>query len=404
VLGPDGPSCGGFTCPATVAQAERWKLGQLAPGDELRFVPIASTTATQLRRRVSVVTASLRGDRHAPRLVGTSVRDGGILDAHEQPGRPLCTYRRAGDDFLLVEYGEMVLDLELRARVHVLERALHARAVEPIIDMTAGVRSLLIQFNASAIDHAELIELVREVDAELPAADELEVPGRIVHLPLSWEDPATLEAIQRYMDVVRDDAPWCPSNLEFIRRINGIDSIDAVRQIVFAASYLVLGLGDVYLGAPVATPIDPRHRLVTTKYNPARTWTAENSVGIGGAYLCIYGMEGPGGYQFIGRTVPVWYLGVDTPGEDPATPWLLRNFDQLRFFPVEAGDLVELRAEAKAGCLDLEIEPTTFRLAEHRAFLNANASSIDEFRAVQRAAFEAERQRWIECGEIDGDR
>ena len=73
---------------------------------------------------------------------------------------------------------------------------------------------------------------------------------------------------------------------------------------MFDASYLVLGLGDVYLGAPVATPLDPRHRLVTTKYNPARTWTPENAVGIGGAYLCVYGMEGPGGYQFVGRTVP----------------------------------------------------------------------------------------------------
>ena len=80
---------------------------------------------------------------------------------------------------------------------------------------------------------------------------------------------------------------------EFIRRINDLPDIDAVRQTVFDASYLVMGLGDVYLGAPVATPLDPRHRLVTTKYNPARTWTAENSVGIGGAYLCVYGMEGP---------------------------------------------------------------------------------------------------------------
>ena len=70
--------------------------------------------------------------------------------------------------------------------------------------------------------------------------------------------------------------------------------VDDVHRIVFDASYLVLGLGDVYLGAPVATPLDPRHRLVTTKYNPARTWTPENAVGIGGAYLCIYGMEGPG--------------------------------------------------------------------------------------------------------------
>ena len=44
---------------------------------------------------------------------------------------------------------------------------------------------------------------------------------------------------------------------------------------MFDADYLVLGLGDVYLGAPVATPVDPRHRMVTTKYNPARPWTPE---------------------------------------------------------------------------------------------------------------------------------
>jgi urea carboxylase len=84
--------------------------------------------------------------------------------------------------------------------------------------------------------------------------------------------------------------------------MNGLESVDDVYRTVFGASYLVLGLGDVYLGAPVATPLDPRHRLVTTKYNPARTWTPENAVGIGGAYLCVYGMEGPGGYQFVGRT------------------------------------------------------------------------------------------------------
>ena len=105
------------------------------------------------------------------------------------------------------------------------------------------------------------------------------------------------------MQSVRPDAPWCPDNIEFIRRINGLGSRDDVRDIVFDASYLVLGLGDVYLGAPVATPTDPRHRLVTTKYNPARTWTPQNAVGIGGAYLCIYGMESPGGYQLFGRTI-----------------------------------------------------------------------------------------------------
>ena len=33
ILGPDGPSCGGFVCPATIAQGELWKMGQLKPGD-----------------------------------------------------------------------------------------------------------------------------------------------------------------------------------------------------------------------------------------------------------------------------------------------------------------------------------------------------------------------------------
>jgi urea carboxylase len=54
---------------------------------------------------------------------------------------------------------------------------------------------------------------------------------------------------------------------------------------VFEASYLVLGLGDVYLGAPCAVPVNPMHRVVTTKMNPARTFTHEGTVGEGQAQL-----------------------------------------------------------------------------------------------------------------------
>ena len=148
---------------------------------------------------------------------------------------------------------------------------------------------------------------------------------------------------------VRADAPWCPSNIEFIRRINGLDSIDEVKRIVFDATYLVLGLGDVYLGAPVATPVDPRHRLVTTKYNPARTWTPDNVVGIGGAYLCIYGMEGPGGYQLFGRTCQMWNTYRVTDAFEPGKPWLLRFFDQIRFYPVSGEELARISRRVSRG-------------------------------------------------------
>ena len=192
-----------------------------------------------------------------------------------------------------------------------------------------------------------------------------------MHLPLAWNDSQTQLAIDRYRRTVRGDAPWCPSNLEFIRRINGLDSIDDIHRIVFDARYLVLGLGDVYLGAPVATPLDPRHRLVTTKYNPARTWTPENAVGIGGAYLCVYGMEGPGGYQFVGRTVQVWSRWHTPRGFEPNRPWLLRHFDQLQFFPVTEEELLDRRADIEHGRGGVDIEPTELRMADYHAFLDA---------------------------------
>jgi urea carboxylase len=245
-----------------------------------------------------------------------------------------------------------------------------------------------------------MLDVLRSAEDELPALDDVVVESRTVHLPLSWDDPATREAIARYMRSVRDDAPWCPWNIEFIRRINGLDSVDDVRRVVFDAEYLVLGLGDVYLGAPVAVPVDPRHRLVTTKYNPARTWTPENAVGIGGAYLCVYGMEGPGGYQFVGRTVPVWSRYGEGTHFDPATPWLLRFFDRIRWYPVDADTLLDLRAEARAGRLELEIEDGTFRRADYHAMLQRERDDIDAFRRMRQAAFETERQAWAESGEL----
>ncbi|PBC76458.1 urea carboxylase [Streptomyces sp. TLI_235] len=392
LLGPDGPSLGGFVCPATVVSGQRWKLGQLRPGDRVRFVPVTAEDAAALRRVPAAEPSATR-----PAIV-----DGGVL--HRTPAgddRPSVTYRRSGDDNLLVEYGPMQLDLALRMRVHALAERLAERRPEGVVDLTPGIRSLQVHVDPDILPLPELLELVRRIERALPATDRLVVPSRTVHLPLSWDDPATREAIQRYMAGVRDDAPWCPWNIEFIRRINGLTSVDEVYRTVFDAEYLVLGLGDVYLGAPVATPLDPRHRLVTTKYNPARTWTAENSVGIGGAYLCVYGMEGPGGYQFVGRTVQMWSGWQQRGPFEPGAPWLLRFFDRIRWYPVSAEELLEMRADMAAGRFALKVEEGEFALADHLRFLDENAAPIAEFRAVQAAAFAAERQAWEEAGEFD---
>ncbi|MDP9440977.1 MAG: carboxyltransferase domain-containing protein, partial [Actinomycetota bacterium] len=406
LLGPDGPSLGGFVCPATVVRAHLWKLGQLAPGDTVRLVPVEAEVAGELERRQETLVRTMAGPRSRSHVGIRSRRDphGGVLlrvDAGTGgDDRPAVTYRRSGDRHLLVEYGPMVLDLALRCRVHALDRWLADHPQPGVVDATPGIRSLLIQVDSRVSSVQALAEAMAAAEDELGRTGNLVIPSRVVHLPLSWDDPATLEAIARYMAHVREDAPWCPWNIEFIRRINGLGSVDDVYRTVFEASYLVLGLGDVYLGAPVATPLDPRHRLVTTKYNPARTWTPENAVGIGGAYLCVYGMEGPGGYQFVGRTVPVWSASAAGPNFDPGVPWLLRQFDQLRFHAVSADELLDLRHAVRAGTHQLRIEPTAFSLAEHQQFLTESAGAIGEFQSRQREAFAQERARWRDRGEV----
>ncbi|CAM5319098.1 urea carboxylase [Thauera mechernichensis] len=395
ILGPDGPSLGGFVCPVTVIEADLWQLGQLKAGDKLRFVPVALATARELagaRQAEAHTLAQPYPAYSAPITPASPI----VLELGEADTRLVA--RLSGDTHLLLEIGPAELDLVLRFRAHALMQAIEALGLDGLVDLTPGIRSLQLHYRPETLPLAELLERIAALWAGVCAQDDLEVPSRIVHLPLSWDDPACRLAIEKYMTTVRKDAPWCPSNLEFIRRINDLPDLDAVQRAVFEASYLVMGLGDVYLGAPVATPLDPRHRLVTTKYNPARTWTAENSVGIGGAYLCIYGMEGPGGYQFVGRTLQMWNRYRQVAAFD-GKPWLLRFFDQIRFHPVSAEALLRIRHDFPLGRHTIEIEPSTLRLSDYQAFLAREADGIAAFRAQQRAAFDAERERWIASGQ-----
>ena len=407
ILGPDGPSLGGFVCPATIIQAELWKMGQLKAGDKVRFIKVTQEDAASYELAQNSLIANLGGEPIKLSVNALSLHSPILTEIAESADQIKVAYRQSGDKYLLIEYGELVLDLNLRFRVHALMQWLEAKSINGIIDLTPGIRSLQVHFESLILPVKQLIQILQKGESELPSIDEMEVPTRIVHLPLSWDDVATQLAIEKYMQSVRKDAPWCEmvdghaSNIEFIRRINGLDSIQQVKDIVFNASYLTLGLGDVYLGAPVATPVDPRHRLVTTKYNPARTWTPENAVGIGGAYMCVYGMEGPGGYQFVGRTIQMWNRWNQTKDFVDGKPWLLRFFDQIRFYPVEAAELLQMREDFLHGKFKLKIEEQTFRLKDYNQFLNNEAETINAFKTKQQNAFDAERERWIASGQAN---
>ncbi|GGY49056.1 urea carboxylase [Bacterioplanes sanyensis] len=411
ILTHDGPSLGGFVCPVTIVQSELWKVGQVKPGDRIRFVPMTFEQALAQEQSIDQAIETLRPfselaneqakfGQPQSRFGQPSLEPGDTASATilaqlpASEGRPEAVYRQAGDKYILIEYGPVALDLSFRFRIHALMQALKQRGIAGLEEMAPGVRSLQIRYDSRVIHQQDLMQALLDTEASLPDSRNMSLKTRVVHLPMAFEDSATLDAVAKYQQSVQEKAPWLPNNVDFIQRINGLDSRDDVKRIIYDASYMVLGLGDVYLGAPCAVPVDPRHRLLTSKYNPARTFTAEGTVGIGGVYMCIYGMDSPGGYQLVGRTLPIWNKYLKNSQFAAGEPWLLKFFDQVRYYEVSEEELTQQREAFREGRLNVRITEEDFSLAEYQKFLENNDDSIRAFKQQQQAAFAKEVEHW----------
>lgn len=118
----------------------------------------------------------------------------------------------------------------------------------------------MIEHDPVQLPLSTLLTLLDQAEAVLPPSHSMTLPTRVINLPLAFNERWTHEAIAKYMRSVRSEAPYLPSNVDFIAANNGLEGPAAVKKSVLDTTYLVLGLGDVYLGAPCAVPIDPRQR------------------------------------------------------------------------------------------------------------------------------------------------
>ena len=301
----------------------------------------------------------------------------------ENNGQPKVIYRLAGDSYLLVEYGEMILDLNLRFRIHWLEQNIRNRQIEGVLETVPGVRSLLIKYNGIRLPLKKLIIILREIEERMPLIQEESVPSRMIYLPFAFHDKWTKEAMAIYARTVRAEAPYLPDNVKFVARCNGFEDVEKVNAYLQASYHLVIGLGDVYLGAPCAVPLDPRYRIVVPKYNPARMFTPEGAIGIGGAYICIYPMESPGGYQLVGRTLPIWNTW-QTSKYFKEAPWLLRFFDRIKFESISENELSRIREAMLNGEYELRIENGMFSINEYNRYLETIKDEAERFKIQQK--------------------
>lgn len=384
IVACDGPSLGGFVCEAVVAEAEMWKVGQVRPGDVIRFAPISYKVARELQESQDEAIKTLSKTALKTLVSGLelSTIENAILAELPKSSdySPKVTYRQAGDRYILVEYGENQLDLNICYRINRLIDLVERHGTVGIIEMSQGVRSVLIQFDGYKISQTELLRTLIAYENEIHFEKNWSVKSKVIRLPMAFEDSKTLACVTRYQETIRSNAPWLPNNVDFIADVNGI-SREEVRDMLYTARFLVLGLGDVFLSSPCAVPLDPRQRFLGTKYNPSRTFTERGAVGIGGMYMCIYAAASPGGYQLVGRTIPIWDKLAIYP--DASSPWMLSPFDQIEFYPVSEKELEKLTDDCENGQFKVKIEDTVFDHKDYLEWVQDNIESIEDFQKNQ---------------------
>jgi urea carboxylase len=279
--------------------------------------------------------------------------------------RPSLTYRYAGDRGVLVEYGEMVFDLALNFYALAANDALAARPPNGFVEAAPGFRSMLVTYEPEAISPAELVDHLQAVHDELESERGITIPSRVIHMPIAFDDAETRAAVERYRHSIRSDAPNAEggTNIDYVVRYNGLRDRDELYETALATEQWTAFIG-FFPGLPFMFPLDPREAIFVPKYNPTRTWTPEGAVGIGGPCYAIYPVESAGGYQLIGRTLPIY----DVRGRNEAfreNPLLLRAGDRVRFHRVDEPELLQLFDDVRGDTYRYRIEDSPFDVGAH---------------------------------------
>ncbi|KAI5458595.1 hypothetical protein BGZ63DRAFT_426971 [Mariannaea sp. PMI_226] len=396
VLSCDGPSLGGFVVFCVIVSADLWKMGQVRPGDTIRFDIISVKRALELNQQLDEAVKNLTeipaaDDAESSNLTIERLlaENPGVVGRVDVDGQQILVLQ-AGDRAMLLEFGEATaFDLRQSFGIFAFCQQHKKNPIPGVEELTPGVFTLHVFYKSGLSPETMMSRFIEHVGSySMPT----EVASRVFHLPLAFNDSVNQAAVQRYSATIRSEAPWLPSNIEFLETLNGIDDISGLLQ---NATFLVLGLGDVFMGSPCAIPLDPRHRLFGTKYNPSRSFTPRGAVGIGGQYICIYATDSPGGYQLVGRTVDVWdsslvrveYGEMDNHKNKSPTdinPWLFRQFDRITFYNVSEAELdTKPRAEL------VRVSDGVLDLLEYETWLDRNKDDISASAARQARAIES---------------
>ncbi|KAI9932163.1 hypothetical protein MW887_009673 [Aspergillus wentii] len=398
----DGPDFGGFISSHTIVKADLWKLGQVKAGDTLKYRAVSVADAVASRRTTEkfindVVQRCYHGGDFSsieplrddlPTELKSGNRGSGVIHQIQEKGnQPLVSYRQAGDDYLLIDYGNGAFDLNHRCRVTALKKVLEDGKADisfsdSLIGMVGCGNSLMLYYDGLKIPQGKLINYLSDIEARLGDLSKAKMPSRLFKLPLTFESQRQKDALKRYMETQRPYATYLPDNLEFVAKNNAFTRQE-FENIFLTASLMVVSVG-FFTALPLALPVDPRQRMNCPKMNPSRVYTPAGSVSWGGSCMALYNVDSPGGYQMTGMTIPGVDILGSKKGYSPERPWLFEDFDQITFYQVSEAEYEKELALFNSGRYGYQWEEVTFDMAEHNRLLDETKDEVAAIRDRQR--------------------
>jgi inhibitor of KinA len=220
-------------------------------------------------------------------------------------------FQAASDQALLVHLGDQI-GATTHERVMRLLRVLQQEPIKWVRNIQPAYCSLLITFDAAAVDHAEVQAKISELEkraAKMPAAT-----ARVVEIPVCY------------------GGEFGP-DLEWVAEQRGLSAEKVVELHIaqaYHAYFLGFAPGFAYLG-------DLAEEIAVPRLETPRKEVARGSVGIGGRQTAVYPFGTPGGWRLIGRTP----LEIFRKDREPME--LIAIGDQVRFRPITSAEFLATR-------------------------------------------------------------
>ena len=270
-------------------------------------------------------------------------------------------YSFGGDEHIFAEIDEE-MSLEAFFKGMAVCTALEKRRIPGISEICPSNASYLVRFDPDVIPADKMLSTLKEIEAQIGSAD-LELPTRIIEIPVLYNDPWTRETLMRFRERHQDPKS---TDIEYAARINSYGSVDEFVAAHSGAPWFVSMVGFV-AGLPfLFQMVERKKQIEVPKYLRPRTDTPKLTVGHGGCFGCIYSVRGAGGYQMFGITPAPIY--------DPAQklPYLkdfmvfFRPGDIVKWKPISREEYDRDVKAVEAGTFNLTVRPVAFSL---KAFL-----------------------------------